>query len=334
MEQAQLATRVMRSSFNAVLDISLLESGFIEATYTNFDVQRLVEEVVRPLESAAAKRGVRLRVTRRLGRDATVRSDRVLLGRVLTNLVSNSIKYSDPDKGGRAAVIVGIVCLPKYVRVEVLDNGTGIPQTEIQSVFKPFHQLDNPERDREKGLGLGLSIVNAILGLLKEHRIETVSVEGKWTRFSIELPRVEGILAHEPADSTPLLTAAVDLSGVYVLLIENDSLLRKATAALLKANGALCEVAGSVEELTQMLPNLERDPDIVLTDYRLPNGRTAVDVVRAVALRLGDNIPTVVITGEVADIEEHEELRGRKILRKPVSPKNLVEEIDRAFLRH
>jgi two-component system, sensor histidine kinase len=216
----------------------------------------------------------------------------------------------------------------------VVDNGKGIPQSELKNVFKPFHQLENPERDREKGLGLGLAIVNAILALLKEHRLETASVEGKWTRFSIEIPRAESVLADSYADSAPRTAETEGLSGLYVVLVENDSLLRKSTSALLEQNGALCEVAQSLEEFVDLLAQLEREPDVILTDYRLPNERTAVDVVRAVTYTLGTHVPTVVFTGEVADMEVHEELRGKTVLRKPVSPRNLIDEISRAAPKH
>ena len=107
---------------------------------------------------------------------------------MIGNLLSNAIKYSDPARPGGAGVILGIVCLPNRLRIDVVDNGVGIAEADWARVFTPFVQLHNDERDREKGVGLGLSIVNAIIPLLGEHRLDMRSREGIGTRFSLELP--------------------------------------------------------------------------------------------------------------------------------------------------
>ena len=121
-----------------------------------------------------------------------VRSDRQLLARVLTNIIGNAIKYSDPSKP-KPVVVVGIVGLPNRARIDIIDNGIGIPSQHWEDVFQPFFQLGNAERDREKGLGLGLSIVKSIMQLLKEHRIDMRSTEGKGTRFSLDIPRADEV---------------------------------------------------------------------------------------------------------------------------------------------
>jgi len=164
---SQTALRLARSSFRAVLEISQLESGFVRAEYSSFDVEELLGEVLSQARGAAEERRVRVRARRRRsGPPLVVRSDRHLLGRVLVNLASNAVKYGDVRRGDAAAVLVGAVGLASRVRVDVVDNGVGIPRDQWDNIFRPFTQLDNPERDREKGVGLGLSIVHAILPLL------------------------------------------------------------------------------------------------------------------------------------------------------------------------
>ncbi len=165
IELSQTALRLARSSFRAVLEISQLESGFVRAEYSRFDVEELLDEALSQLQGVAAERRIQLRMRRRSGARLVVSSDRHLLGRVLMNFVSNAIKYKDEQKGDAAAVLVGAIAFPSRVRIDVVDNGVGIPRAQWGNIFKPFTQLNNPERDREKGIGLGLSMVSEILAL-------------------------------------------------------------------------------------------------------------------------------------------------------------------------
>jgi signal transduction histidine kinase/CheY-like chemotaxis protein len=323
LADAQTALRLARGSFNAVLDISRLESGFVQAEYSSFRVDDFVAEVIAPLRAAASEQGIRLRT--HFGTTKTiVRSDPHLLSRVLTNLISNAIKYSDPSKAD-PVVLVGIVSLPNRARIDIIDNGIGIPSRHWGDVFKPFFQLGNAERDREKGLGLGLSIVKSIMQLLKEHRIDMRSIEGQGTRFSLDIPRSD-----EPRDRTvtkePQQTAILkDLGGLYVMYVEDDALVRASTEALFEEYGLLYEAVGSMQELKERLPLMERLPDVVISDHRLPGGWTAKDVAEIVSGHLGATIPVVIITGEV--VTHAKELAGAQVLAKPVAPEALLAAI-------
>ena len=327
LAMAQDASRLTRTSFNAVLDISRLESGFVDAEYSSFDLADLLEEVAAPFLAVAAERGIDLRLRWTRGRRIPVRSDRHLLGRVVANLLSNAVKYADPAKAGRATVILGIVCLPSRVRVDVVDNGVGIAEADWARVFSPFVQLGNPERDREKGVGLGLSIVNAIVTLLAEHRLDMRSRPDVGTRFSLEVPIAD------PASEAGLLVEVtrppgpVDLTGLYAFYVEDDALVRASTIALLDALGLRYEAFGSLAELEAALPAVERDPDLLVSDYRLPDGRTAEHVAQAVEAALGVAPPLLVVTGEMDSFGEGAWLGTGRVLRKPVSPDALVAAI-------
>ena len=328
VETAQNATRVMRFSFNSFLELSRLESGLMTTDYSNFDLLDLINEIIPPLTVFATERNVALRLHKRSRRALVVRSDRQLLGRLLTNLISNGVKYSDPRK--RGMVLVGVIGLPNRCRVDVVDNGIGIPRRQWDNIFKPFVQLDNPQRDREKGLGLGLSIVNAIVHLLEGHRLDMRSAEGVGTRFSIEVPRTDAPLDIGKVDEHPVADPIVNVEGLYVLYVEDDPLVRKSTEALFQAHGILFEAIGSVDRLRGLLSTLERLPDVIVTDYRLPNECTAVDVIRMVEEESKTKIPTIVVTGEAADIGDAAELEGVRILRKPVAAQVLLLEISAA----
>ena len=323
LADAQTALRLARGSFNAVLDISRLESGFVQAEYSSFQVDDFVAEVIAPLRVTASERGITLRT--HFGTTKTiVRSDPHLLSRVLTNLIGNAIKYSDPLKA-KPVVLIGIVSLPNRARIDIIDNGIGIPSRHWGDVFKPFFQLGNAERDREKGLGLGLSIVKSIMQLLKEHRIDMRSIEGQGTRFSLDIPRSddarERMVAKEPQQTAILK----DVNGLYVIYVEDDALVRASTEALFEEYRILYEAVGSMQELKERLPLIERLPDVIISDHRLPGGWTAKDVSQIVSGHLRATIPVVIITGEV--MTHAMELGGAQVLAKPVAPEALLAAI-------
>ena len=327
LASAQDASRLTRNSFNAVLDISRLESGFVQADYATFDLPALVEEVAAPFRLAAAERGIEVRLRWDRDRRILVRSDRHLLGRVIGNLLSNAIKYRDPARAGRSWVVLGIVCLPGRVRIDVVDNGVGIAEPDWAKVFSPFVQLRNDERDREKGVGLGLSIVAAIVNVLAEHRLDMRSREGEGTRFSLELPYGDPAPGAEWRVDVTRPPGPVDLSGLYAFYVEDDGLVRASTAALLDSLGLRYEAFASLAELEAALPGIERDPDLVISDYRLPDGRTAEQVAAVVAAAFDPPPPLLVLTGEMRPFDQGAWLGAGRVLRKPVSPEALVAAI-------
>ncbi|MBX3562907.1 MAG: hypothetical protein KF780_13965 [Sphingomonas sp.] len=329
---AQDAARLTRTSFNAVLDISRLESGFVEAELADFDLCALIEEAVAPLLPVAGERGVDVRVRWRGEGPIAVRSDRHLLGRIVGNLVSNGVKYSDAARDGRA-VLIGVVRLPGRARIDIVDNGIGIDEADWERVFSPFVQIGNDERDRDKGVGLGLSIVNAIIPLLAEHRFDMRSRLGRGTRFSLELPYSRTAPELLPRFEATRPPGPMDLSGFYALYVEDDALVRRSAAALFDTLGLRYEAYGSFAELAAALPGFERIPDLVISDYRLPDGRTAEDVMRATRAAFDADLPLIVVTGEMRSLDGETWLGSARVLRKPVSPDTLVTEISALCLQ-
>ncbi|MFP3646541.1 hybrid sensor histidine kinase/response regulator [Paraburkholderia sp. SIMBA_054] len=324
--EARKASELMARLFNAVLDLSKLESGHVTPNYSCVDLDRVAQETIEQLTPFAQSRGVELTYrARRAGQKrALVRSDADWAPRVLSNLVANGIKYADPAKAGRCIVIVGVVRMPNYVRIDVVDNGIGIASQHWDAIFQPFVQIGNPERDREKGLGLGLSIVNAVVSLLEGHRIELKSAVGYGSRFSVRLPAVEspaGCDAVAPlVDVTP---SPSSLQGLYVLLVEDDSLVLASMNALFVQWGVLCESARSLAEFEALLQGVERMPDLVISDFRLPELSTAHDVVQLLGTHLTRPVPCLVITGEaIADAQGA--LPERCVLSKPISADDLA----------
>ncbi|MBN3763861.1 hybrid sensor histidine kinase/response regulator [Burkholderia sp. Ac-20365] len=324
--EARKASVLMARLFNAVLDLSKLESGHVKPNYSCIDLDAVAQESIEQLAPFAESCGVKLRYRpRRIDQKrALVRSDADWAPRVLSNLISNGIKYSDPLKTGRCTVIVGVVRTPNYVRVDVVDNGIGIASQHWDAIFQPFVQIGNPERDREKGLGLGLSIVNAVVSLLEGHRIELKSVVGHGSRFSVRLPAVESPAGCDAvAPLVELVPSRALLRGLYVILVEDDGLVRASMNALFVQWGVLCESARSLAEFDALLDTVERLPDLVISDYRLPEFSTAHDVVRMLSTRLTRPVPCLVITGETTATAAGT-LPERYVLSKPISADELA----------
>ncbi|MGF6815047.1 signal transduction histidine kinase [Paraburkholderia atlantica] len=319
---ARKASALSARLFNAVLDLSKLESGHVKPSYSGVDLDRVAQDVVEQLAPFAASLDVKLRYSRGGRHCAMVRTDADWIPRVLSNLVSNGIKYADRAKAGRCAVIVAIVRMQNYVRVDVVDNGIGIASKHWDAIFQPFVQISNPERDREKGLGLGLSIVNAAVSLMEGHRMEFKSIEGKGSRFSIRLP-VAQAGAEVAVPITDVAPSRASLRGLYILLVEDDRLVRASTEALFGQWGVLFDSANSLAELETLAHTIERLPDLVITDYRLPERHTAHDVVHLIAAQLPRPVPCLVITGE-AGINAEGVLPERCILSKPLSADTLA----------
>jgi nitrogen-specific signal transduction histidine kinase len=332
-EAARLIDESGRSSvilarfLNAVLDLSRLESGRVVPRYHVFDLKIAVLEAAEQLRPLAAMHGVELRL-RMPQAPVYVRSDAHWLGRAIVNLVSNGIRYADASKKAEPVVIVGVVRSATRTRIDVVDNGIGIASEHWDSIFQPFFQVGNAEQDNDRGLGLGLSIVNAVVSILEEHRIELKSTEGRGSRFSLEMP-ICGSPLGETAPRSRGETAdlqTVPLDGLYVLLVEDDSLVRASTEALLVQWGMLFDSASSFEEFEATLNTIERYPDLIITDFRLRDSKTARDVAMLGAAKLGRRCPCLVVTGEPAATIvplacDHD------VLSKPVSPAELRRQI-------
>jgi CheY-like chemotaxis protein len=181
-------------------------------------------------------------------------------------------------------------------RLQVWDMGTGIPPERQSEIFEEFVQLDNAERRREKGLGLGLSIVERSARLLN-HRLSLRSAPGRGSCFSIDVPLARAVqLPPEPADKQIGLDD-IDLAECKVLVVEDDALARRALVDLLRSWGCTVIEAADAQEAQQALSSGCR-PDIVASDIRLPDGQSGIDLLRRTRATLGRDIAAFLISGD------------------------------------
>ena len=300
--------------FNSLLDISKLDAGILTPKIVGFPIARLLQKIEATFDQLTREKGLRLRVVQT---DAWVRSDAMLLERILLNLVSNAVRYT--SHGG---IIVGCRRRGEMIRIEVCDSGPGIPEDQKRNVFGEFVQLPTPDRDRYGGLGLGLAIVDRLRQLL-DHKIELVSTMGRGSRFTILVPAAdECVTSVEPADS--ILPTAFAAEGKVILVIDDSPIVQEGMGGLLGKWGYSVLTDGSVEAASIQLAERQQRPDLVISDYHLPNGKTGIDAIEQISAEFGASIPAILISGDTSPERLRDaQDRGYILLHKPVEPMRL-----------
>ncbi|WP_243041900.1 ATP-binding response regulator [Dyella sedimenti] len=315
--------------FSELLDLSRLETGAMQIEINEFPLDQVFQEVSRNFRMIAEQHGLRL-IMRATG--LWVRSDRTMLARILNNLVSNALRYT--QRGG--VLVVARRRQDGTVRVDVWDTGSGIAPEHQSRVFDEFYRVEchgGSERDTgpRRGLGLGLATVQRLAELL-DTQVQLRSTLGRGSVFSFHLPEVPARPVFQPAsDETPL-----DVSGMRVLVIDDEPAILSGIRYLLRSWG--CEVAVA-EDRIQALQATEEwplPPDIVISDLRLRDGESGLDVLAAVEQRyLQDGhppFPRLLITGETRSDRLREIMAARiPVLYKPVSPEQLREAMMTAW---
>ncbi len=301
------SVRSLESLFNALLDISRLDAGIIAPHVRHFALQPLFERIATDYTPQALEQGLRLRVAKTR---AVVFSDPILLEQMLRNLVSNAIRYT--YKNG---VLLGARRSGgAQLRVGCWDTGIGIDKSHHSEIFTEFFQLGNPERDRAKGLGLGLAIVQRLARILK-YEIHVVSTPGVGSCFSFDVP-----LGNPALLSNTKAHPATRFDDARVLVIDDERSVLDSTCALLQGWGCKPVAADSLAAAMDVLAG--GSPALILADYRLRNNETGVAAINVLRQTFGASIPAVLITGDT--LGQHDVGVGPYYtLHKPVSPAKL-----------
>jgi CheY-like chemotaxis protein len=246
--------------------------------------------------------------------NAWVRSDFILLERIMLNLVSNAVRYT--SAGG---VVVGCRRRGQQVRIEVWDSGPGIPEDQRRNIFGEFYRLS--KGDSHGGLGLGLAIVDRLCSLL-DHPIELTSSVGKGSRFSVALPSAPAQARFaEPQAPVPI---AADVSkGKLIVVIDDDALVLDGIGGALRNWGCRVVTATSYTAASAGL-NAHEPPDLIISDYQLADGQSGIEAIAQLRGAFGATIPAFLISGDTAP-ERLREAResGHHLLHKPVRPMRL-----------
>jgi signal transduction histidine kinase/CheY-like chemotaxis protein len=318
VDQILQCTESLEQLFDNLLDISRLDAGQVEVKREAVNVDTVFDRLRSAFSGQAHEKGLRLSVRRT---KAMITTDATLLLRVLSNLVTNAIRYT--EKGG---VVVACRKRGRIASIEVWDSGIGIPQDQHERIFEEFYQLNNPSRDRTRGLGLGLATVRRVARLL-DHPLRLRSTAGRGSRFIIEAPLADPAKIVSVSATVEHKTPNL-IGGKLIVVIDDEESVRLGMHSLLVSWSCKCVAAADAAEALAMLG--ERIPDFIIADLRLRGDENGIDVIHQLRAQLGESIPAVLISGDTAT----EQLRkvsaaGLTMMHKPLKAVRL-----RALLNH
>jgi signal transduction histidine kinase len=296
----------------ALLDISKLDAGVVTPTFENVALAPLLRRLATEFAPLAERKGLSLRLA---PTSAVVRTDRDMLARVLMNLLSNAIRYTV-----RGGVLIGVRRRGGELRIDVVDSGVGIPDDQQGEVFEEFRRLDTDTRQRERGCGLGLAIVERIARMLG-HPVSLWSAPGRGSRFSLLLPAGAPLAKGAPAPATS--GPSTGSRGALLVVIENEASIREGMKVLLQGWGYVVLTASSPEIALSLLRRSSRTPSALIADYHLDQG-TGIEAIRQIRGALSLPLPAVVITADrLPAVQQEVEGLGVPMLSKPVRPAQL-----------
>ena len=320
-EVAQLVNSINESVdaleelFSELLDITRIDSGGVEVNPQHFLVGDILRKLRLHFEPSAFEKGLALRLR---GGAQAVHADPLLVERILRNLVSNAIRYTNDG-----SVLVSCRARGTALLLQVWDTGVGIREQERVRIFEEFYQVPNTatvSAEQRKGLGLGLAIVKRLAALMKAP-LTVRSRPGHGTVFTLELPRGRAPALNSAA-IPGLGRTALTLAGRLVLIVEDESTVRGGLEVLLRGWGADIVALDSVAACAAWAASVAsagRKPDLLIVDYRLEEGKTGVDAMKVLRNRFGATLPVILVTGSTMSNHDHEaHLHNFHLLIKPV----------------
>ncbi|HXP95280.1 MAG TPA: NahK/ErcS family hybrid sensor histidine kinase/response regulator [Telmatospirillum sp.] len=294
----------------ALLEISKLDANVQPVNVSDFDLSNLFAHLAAEFEMMATRNNLRLRI---VPSSVPVRSDPQLLGRILRNYIGNAMRYT--EAGGR--ILLGCRRCGDKLLIGVWDTGIGVPADKLEEIFQEFRRLSNSAQRSERGMGLGLAIVQRIARTL-DHPLVVRSQPGRGSLFGIELPRASRL----PPATPPAIVAGhgvARLDGVLVAMIDNDAAVLASMHLLLEGWGGEILPVTSGRQALDAIAGRGRSPDLIIADYYLDDGEVGLDVISAIRSRHGAAIPGVVITADYsAELQRRVEQAGCHLLNKPL----------------
>lgn len=315
VSQINSSVKSLEGLFNALLDISKLDAGTVDVEKQNLHLDLLFNKIRDDLLPIAKDKRIKIIVE---PSEHVVYTDPVLLERLLNNIVSNAIRYTETG-----SVTIASNCSPnkREVDISVADTGIGIARDDQNRIFEEFVQIGNSERDRSQGIGLGLSIVKRLSELL-DVTVRVDSEPGNGSCFT-------ATVASGDASSTAVssINGEMDdkqIESLFVLVIDDEVQACAAMEGLLETWGCVVMAATSGDEAIEQLREISEVPDVIVSDYRLRNKENGGDAITKIRQALAKEIPGVILTGDIAPERLREiNLLGLPILHKPCEPKAL-----------
>ncbi len=308
LNKSKRSLKSLDDLFSSLLDISNIDAGAVTIAPLHFRVEQLFEQIIDQVKGSANEKNIK--ITTDVTHDDIVFCDPVLTARCLRNVVINAIKHSECTE-----ITLTSTSLERHIEICVKDNGKGIAKENLGTIFEEFQQLDNPNRDRQKGLGLGLTIVKRLLEM-QGHKYKIQSQINSGTDFYFQLPfgnsgYVNNILYHEKRVHQINFTKSI-------MVIDDEQQVLDGMGIILNDWQQNTCLAGSVNEAVIAI-NKGFKPDIIISDYRLQNNTTGADAISQIKSKLSKQTQIVFITGEtepnkIKEIRSH----GYPLMHKPI----------------
>ena len=313
VHRIQSSVAELEDMFNSLLDLSRLDAGVISPSAKDFDLKPYLQNLWEEFAPVAEQKGLALRMHLS---EAEVHSDPLLLTRILTNLISNAIRYSE-----RGGVLVSCRKREGHWLVQVWDTGIGIADDQLTHIFEEYYQVGNLERSRQQGIGLGLAIVSKLSKLLG-HELQVRSRPGKGTVFSLKIAAAHLPLNHGSPLRSALATAR--FTGQPILVIDDDPEVADSMAALLESWNLVPVVASTLDSALDELNRRKLVPSVVLSDLRLPGEADGIEAIAQLREQFGAKLPAALISGDTLP-SNAARLRdsGLTVLHKPLAPAKL-----------
>ncbi len=318
LKQINKANEVMLELLNSLLDISKLDAGIVKPQLAKTNIDEIFKTLADEFKEVADNSGLKLKLR---ACQYVVKTDPVLLSTILRNLIQNALFYTAKGK-----VLVTCRKQGDFIKLQVWDTGKGIAKEYQETVFEEFRQLHNPERDQNKGLGLGLAICKKLTDIL-DIELSLKSVLAKGSVFSLKIPYLDEVESktYQSKKLPPVyLEAAPNYQNLVILVIDDNKDVLEAMTALLEKWACVVLTASSVEETVVIAKNHATKIDIIMADYRLRDETTGVEAINAFNQYSGYSLPSILITGDTSPermqkISSH----GLPVLHKPIKEPQL-----------
>lgn len=314
VEHQDASLAAMTNLLNSLLDISRLDAGAVKPEWEEFPMQRLIDRLSAEFGRQALHKGLKFHST---SCDAIVRSDPNLLAEVITNLVSNAIRYTDKGE-------IKLMCVEQDgdCHLEVSDTGVGIEPDQLDAIFREFHQCKSPGASKE-GFGLGLAIVRRLATIL-DHPIDVDSTPGRGSRFTVTVPVIAGADTSEGEEREEEIELPIHGGGL-VVLIEDDVTVANAWGLLMEAEGYRVATAASAKEANSLIKHLDEQPVLLISDFHLLDDSTGAEAVALIREFYQANIPAFIVSGDTSKVvKEARLLDNCTLMCKPVDTTRLL----------
>lgn len=314
VERISQSFQSVETILGALLDISKLDSGQVALNVSDFSLSQIFDRLLDEFSGAAAEKGLDLSV---VPTSARVNSDPVYLRRILQNLVSNAIRYTEKGR-----ILVGVRRRVDSLEAYVIDTGIGISPEEQKLVFREFHRSD-PSQSSDSAMGLGLAIVERACLMLK-HDLALTSTVGKGTSIRVSIPYAEQeelpVETIQPSRNVP-----GSLKNALIMVIENDPAVRDAMERMLEIWGATPLIAASQEDAEAQIAELDLIPDIFLVDYHLDDNKNGIDLIKNLRDKHGPLLSVLLTADRSTELARLALGRGVFLRHKPLDIEDLQE---------